>query len=99
MSAFFFFDVKEITNPEKMNEYREAVFATVERYEGTYRVVGGEQQPLEGDWRPTFPVIIEFENVEKARRWYDSPEYEPLKKLRLSATKGSGVLIDGDVRH
>jgi uncharacterized protein (DUF1330 family) len=98
MSAFFLIDVQEVTNQDKMNEYREGVFATVEQYEGTYRVVGGEQQLLEGDWQPTFPVIIEFENVEKARRWYDSPEYADLKAMRLSATRGSMVLIDGDIR-
>lgn len=98
MSAFCFFDVQEITDAEKMNEYRKGVFDTVEKYNGKYRVIGGEQQIVEGDWQPTFPVIIEFESAEQARRWYDSPEYRDLKELRLSATKGHMVLIDGDVR-
>ena len=98
MSAFFFFDVKEITDLDKLNEYRRGIDGLVEKYNGKYRVIGGEQQLLEGDWQPTFPVIIEFENVEQARRWYDSPEYRDLKALRLSATRGSMVLIDGDVR-
>jgi uncharacterized protein (DUF1330 family) len=97
MSAFFFFDVKEITDENKMDEYRQGVRQTVEKYGGKYRVIGGEQQPLEGDWQPTFPVIIEFDDIEQARRWYDAPEYQDLKALRLSATKGSMVLIDGDV--
>lgn len=97
MSAFFFFDVQEITDQDKMNEYRQNIGELVEKYEGKYRVIGGEQQLLEGDWQPNFPVLIEFENIEKARRWYDSPEYKDLKALRLSATKGSAVLIDGDV--
>jgi uncharacterized protein (DUF1330 family) len=98
MSAYFFFDVQEITDENKMNEYRRGVFETVEKFNGKYRVIGGEQTVLEGDWKPSFPVIIEFENVAAARRWYDSPEYRDLKALRLSATKGSMVLIDGDVR-
>ena len=97
MSAYFFFDVKEITDEAKMAEYRQKVFPVVEQFGGKYRVVGGEQYVLEGDWQATFPVIIEFENVEKARRWYDSPEYRDLKALRLEATKGNMVLIDGDV--
>jgi uncharacterized protein (DUF1330 family) len=98
MSAYFFFDVQEITDWDKLNEYRENIHGLVEKYEGKYCIIGGEQQLLEGDWQPTFPVLIEFENVEKARRWYDSPEYKELKALRLSATKGSMVLIDGSVR-
>ena len=99
MSAYFFFDVKEIVDEEKMAEYRAKVFPIVERFGGTYRVIGGEQHVLEGDWRANFPVIIEFENIEKARAWYDAPEYQDVKALRLKATRGNGVLIDGDVNQ
>ncbi len=99
MSAYFFFDVKEITDETKMAEYRRKVFPVVEQFGGKYRVVGGKHYVLEGDWQPTFPVIIEFETVEKARRWYDSPEYRDLKALRLASTKGNMVLIDGDVNQ
>ena len=59
----------------------------MEQFGGKYRVIGGEQHVLEGDWKATFPVIIEFENVELARRWYDAPEYSELKAMRLAATK------------
>ena|SRR5687767_2631170 len=97
MSAYFFFDVKEITDEAKMAEYRQKVFPVVEQFGGKYRVVGGEQHVLEGEWQAAFPVIIEFENVEKARRWYDSPDYRDLKALRLASTRGNMVLIDGDV--
>lgn len=97
MSAYFFFDVQEITDQDKMDKYRQGVFETVEKYEGNYRVIGGHPQVLEGDWKPVFPVVIEFETAEKARCWYDSPEYRDLKNLRLSATKGNMFLLDGDV--
>lgn len=99
MSAFFFIDVHEITDEAKMAEYREKVFPVVEQFGGKYRVIGGEQHVLEGDWKATFPVLIEFENVEHARRWYDAPEYRELKEMRLAATRGSMVLIDGDVNQ
>lgn len=95
MSAFILIDVHEVTDEEKMNEYRSKVFSNVAAFDGTYRVIGGEQQKLEGDAAFTFPVLLEFENKEKALRWYDSPEYGPLKALRLAATRGTGVLIDG----
>ena len=97
MSAYFFFDVKETTDEAKMAEYRQKVFPVVEQFGGKYRVVGGEQHILEGDWKPDFPVIIEFEDVEKARRWYDSPEYKDLKALRFEAIRCNCVLIDGAV--
>jgi len=97
MSAFVLIDVHEVTDEEKMNEYRSKVFANVAEFEGTYRVVGGEQTELEGEAAFNFPVLIEFANKEKALRWYESPEYRPLKELRLASTHGTGVLIDGDV--
>jgi uncharacterized protein (DUF1330 family) len=97
MSAYFLIDVQEIIDEAMMAEYRQRVFPVVEEFGGKYRVIGGEQHVLEGDWKAVFPVIIEFENVELARRWYDAPEYKELKAMRLAATKGNTVLIDGAV--
>jgi uncharacterized protein (DUF1330 family) len=95
MPAYCFFDVIEITHPEKMEEYRLGVFATVEQYSGRYVALGGRFDVVEGDWRPAFPVIIEFPSFEQARGWYDSPEYRPLKALRLAAAKSNVVIIEG----
>jgi uncharacterized protein (DUF1330 family) len=95
MSAYFLLDIAAIKEEAKMAEYRSGVFSTVEQYRGRYLIIGGEQRSLEGDWQPTFPVLIEFENMEQATRWYHSDEYRDLLKLRLEATEGSGVLING----
>lgn len=95
MATYCFFDVKEITDEEKMTEYRRKVLPTVEQYGGKYVVLGGNQEILEGDWQATFPVVIEFETTEQARQWYNAPEYQDLKALRLAATKGNLVLIEG----
>jgi len=95
MSAYFLFDVLEVTDQEKMEEYRGGVLSTVERYGGRYLTVGGKCDVVEGDWKPVFPVIIEFPSLEQAHRWYDSDEYRDLKALRLSATIGNAVIIEG----
>ncbi len=95
MAAYCFFDVLEITDEVKMEQYRAGVFATVEQYGGRYLVIGGKTDLVEGGWRPVFPVLIEFPNLEQAHRWYDSDEYRPLKDLRLAATRGNAVFIEG----
>jgi uncharacterized protein (DUF1330 family) len=95
MAAYFFADVQEVTDGEKMERYRERVRATVERHGGRYLTVGGETERVEGDWRPQFPVLIEFPDLAQARAWYGSEEYRDLKALRLAATRGHAVLIDG----
>lgn len=95
MPAYGFFDVLEVTDPEKLGRYRQAVGATVARYGGRYLSVGGRTDAIEGRWRPVFPVLIEFPSLQHAHRWYGSPEYGDLKALRLAATRGDAVFIDG----
>ena len=50
---------------------------------------------MEGQWQPTFPVMIEFPNLERAREWYSSNEYADLKALRLSAVRSNAVFMEG----
>lgn len=95
--AYAFFDVLEITDAAKMETYRAGMRATVERYGGRYLIVGGPCAQVEGTWKPAFPVLIEFPNLEQAHRWYNAPEYAELKALRLAATRGHAVFLDGTV--
>jgi uncharacterized protein (DUF1330 family) len=95
MSAYFFVDVREVVDAAKLDSYRQRVLATVERHGGRYLTVGGRFEVVEGSWKPVFPVLIEFPSLEEAHRWYDSDEYRPLKDMRLQATRGDAVFIDG----
>ena len=95
MSAYFFVDVLEVTDPRKMEEYKSRVGPNVERHGGRYLAAGGDFEVVEGNWRPTFPVIVEFPSMEQARRWYKSDDYRELKALRMAAARCNVVLIDG----
>lgn len=95
MPAYFFFDVREIHDQDKLDQYKSGVFDCVERHGGRYLVLGGPAEVLEGSWSPVLPVVIEFPGRERARAWYDSDDYGPLKRLRLEATASNGVLIEG----
>jgi uncharacterized protein (DUF1330 family) len=95
MAAYYLVDVLEITDQAKIAKYREGVLATVELYGGRYVILGGKCEVVEGDWCPTFPVMIEFSSVEQAKRWYSSPEYQPLLKMRLESTRGNALFIEG----
>ena len=95
MPAYGFFDVTEVIDPDKLEQYRQAVHTTVQSYGGRYLTVGGRCDVIEGMWRPVYPVMIEFPSLEQAHRWYDSAEYRALKEMRLAATRGNAVFIDG----
>lgn len=95
MPAYCLFDNLEVIDAAKLEEYKSRVAPVVEKYGGRYVVLGGKVELMEGQWRPTFPVMIEFPNLDRARQWYFSDEYRELKELRLSAVKSNAVLLEG----
>jgi uncharacterized protein (DUF1330 family) len=50
---------------------------------------------LEGDWEPKRLVILEFPDLEAAKRFYASPRYEAAKRLREDAAKLNMVAVQG----
>ena len=94
MPAYLIAEV-EITNPAGYAEYTKVVPATVERYGGKFLVRGGKAHPLEGDWPERRRVVIEFPSIEKARAWWDSPEYAKPKEMRRANSKGRLIFLEG----
>ena len=95
MAAYAFFDNVDVLDHDGLQEYKERVRSVVERFGGRYVVLGGEVARVEGNWQPVFPVMIEFPDLDTARRWYDSPDYAELRALRLAAVRSNAVLIAG----
>ena len=95
MAAYCIFDIRDIVDEAGLETYRDRVRATVERYGGRYLFVGGRFEVVEGGWRPTFPVLIEFPSLEQAHQWYGSEEYRELKELRLRALRSDAVFMEG----
>lgn len=94
MAGYVIADV-EVTNPELFGGYRALVPETVELYGGRYLARGGETTLIEGDRAPSRAVIIEFESAARAKEWYDSPEYEPIKRMRLDSANSNVVIVEG----
>ena len=94
MSAYLIVDI-DIHDAAGLQEYRNQVPATLTKYGGRFIVRGGKFEKLEGDWQPKRLVLLEFPSVEQAKRWYDSEEYRPLKAMRLKASSGSLILVEG----
>jgi uncharacterized protein (DUF1330 family) len=85
----------EITDPERYEEYRKLVPASIEKYGGKFISRGGAMQTLEGDWNPKRLVITEWPSVARALEWYDSEEYREAKEIRHQASTGKMILIEG----
>lgn len=85
----------DVHDPETYEGYKPLVPATLEAYGGRFIVRGGATTTLEGDWNPSRFVILEFPSVEKARSWWDSPEYADAKALRQSSATTQMLLVEG----
>lgn len=84
-----------VTNPETFAEYGKLVPETVAAFGGTYVVRGGAPEKVEGDYNPVRIVVLQFDSVARAKQWYDSPEYAPLKEMRLKASTGDIYFVEG----
>ena len=94
MSAYLIAEV-EVTDPVTYEEYRGQVAPTVERYGGRFLVRGGTVHELEGEWTPKRLVVIEFSNMASLREWYQSEEYERLKRIRQRSSKATVLAVEG----
>ena len=94
MSAFVIVEVN-VTDPPLFQEYAKGVPATIAAYGGRYLVRGGAVESKEGGWAPKRVVVLEFPSMDVARKWYDSPEYQPLLALRLKAAAAKLIFVEG----
>ena len=94
MSAYLIAEI-EVTDPETYEEYRRQVAPTVERYGGRFLVRGGAVHGLEGEGNPKRLVVIQFSNMARLREWYQSDEYERLKRIRQHSSTGKVLAVEG----
>jgi len=74
-------------------DYAPKVAGTVQSYGGRF-LTSGKLTALEGN-PPQRLVIIAFDSLEKARAWYDSPEYQPLLAIRKKTATTTMFIAEG----
>jgi len=84
-----------VTDPERYEQYKAASPGAVASGGGRFLVRGGELAVLEGDWNPSRLVMVEFPDLEAAKRWYDSERYQEAKRLREGAAQLRMVAVAG----
>jgi uncharacterized protein (DUF1330 family) len=94
MPAYVIVDI-DVTDPERYEQYRAAVPATLAAADGRFLVRGGGITILEGDWQPSRLVVLEFESITAAERWYESAAYQAAKKLREGGARLRMVAVQG----
>ncbi len=78
-----------------MDDYAKKARPTVVAHGGKVHAAGGAIDHREGPWKPKRLVVIEFPTMAAAKAWYDSPEYQAILPMRLKASSGSLLFVDG----
>lgn len=94
MSAYIIVQAK-ITDPEKFKAYPAEAAKLVAKFGGTYRVLGGTAEGLEGEWSESKVVMSEWPDYETALAFWRSPEYSAVKSLREGAADVVVFAVDG----
>jgi uncharacterized protein (DUF1330 family) len=56
-------------------------------------VLDAQVEVLEGAW-PGSVVLMEFPDMDTAKKWYESPEYQEILRLRTDNAISDLVLVD-----
>ena len=85
----------EIHDPEAFQAYVKASTATIRMFGGHHIARGAEAEVLEGEGNNFRNGIIQFASVEEAKAWYNSPEYQEVKKLRENCSTAHFYALPG----
>jgi uncharacterized protein (DUF1330 family) len=93
MPAYIIAEVT-VTDPTGYEAYRPLAGASIAQYGGKFVVRGGKAELIEGSPEPARVVVIEFADIDAAKRWYNSPEYQEALKIRLANSTGRVLLVE-----
>lgn len=94
MSAYIIGRV-EITNWPRYLDYMRYTPGIIARHGGKFVARCGETDTLEGATETMRVILLEFPDVDHARAFYHSQEYQEAKKLRDGAALAQFVMVDG----
>ncbi len=86
----------DIHNPEIYESYKQQVVPIVTAFGGEYIARGGTLDVIQDElWSPTRIVMLKFPSMARAKAFMDSPEYAPVKKMRMENSTGTLVIVEG----
>jgi uncharacterized protein (DUF1330 family) len=95
MAAYVISEV-EVLDQESFEQYRSLAKASIEEHGGRYLVRAALPEAAEGDWPSQRRlVVVEFPDMDTARRWHSSEAYAKALAFRDRALSRRLVFVDG----
>lgn len=84
-----------VTDPASYEPYKALSAEAVAAHGGRFLARGGACELLEGAGAPSRVVVLEFPDLDTARRWYDSDEYRKARAARAGAATARFIAVEG----
>lgn len=83
-----------VKDPELYKQYLAKNAEAFAKFGGKFIVRGGRFEAIQGELKPRH-VVVEFDDYATALACYHSPEYQQASKIRLAASEGDLVIVEG----
>jgi uncharacterized protein (DUF1330 family) len=94
MTAYVLVEI-DFTDPSVLEEYKALATIAGERHGATYLARGGATELLEGKEQPKRITLLEFPDMDAARAWYESDEYQAARAVRAGGSVARFIAVDG----
>jgi uncharacterized protein (DUF1330 family) len=84
----------DVADERAYEDYKKAAGKIITQFGGRYLSRGGSSLTLEGAQAKRV-VIVEFDTMHSAERWYNSSEYQSAKALRERVAVGRLFVVEG----
>ncbi len=85
----------EVHDIEKYGDYAGKVMPTIAAFGGKLLAANDKADVREGTQPFPRTVIAEFPDMEAARAWYESGDYQEIAPIRQAASSGTLFIIEG----
>ncbi len=85
----------DVVDQELLDQYRAAAKPSMAKYGARMLAGANDAEILEGEPFGRRVVVVEFPSRDAFHAWYADPEYAEPLAMRLKATHGIALLVDG----
>ena len=93
MSAYIFARI-DVSDMDAYSVYARQTAAIAAKFDGKALVKGGDFEQIEGEGRSRH-VLISFPDMDAARAFYNSDEYQEILPIALANSSRDLVIVDG----
>jgi uncharacterized protein (DUF1330 family) len=94
MAAYLLAQI-QVRDWDTYKQYTARTPEIIAKHGGRFLVRGGETEVLEGEGAGRRLVVLEFPTMAAARTFYHSQEYQEAKRIRMAASEGQFLIVQG----